>query len=959
MHRRAVRSGTLSNRSKYSSKRVPKQFRSFGALNAGYLASIQELNETDIFSTRASAYSPGITKPSTNGTVKAPASTKVQPTSSKVVSPYLDSNQTASLLAYIDFIRRYGYRLSCTNPLDDLDNSHFFLSPELHNVLPQTMEAPASCLAPFLGKHALVNRETIADLVNRLRNTYCNTTSYEISHIRNRAESDWLATQIEFGLSRRPIENSHKRYLLELITRSETFELFLHKAFPGQRWYSLEGSESVIALTDQIIMEAVSANISNIVFGMAHRGRLNFLAHVLDKPYSAILSEFMEGDFAHLATLDGSQWMTDVKYHLGTRINRDIDSDGTPDITLMLFPNPSHLEVVNPAVIGGVRAIQDTANGREGDARSMAVLFHGDAAFAGQGIVAETLNLSSLSGYDTGGSIHIILNNQIGFTTNPADSFSGEQSSDVARGFDIPIAHVNAEDVEACVSVAQLAVAYRRRFGKDFLINLLAYRRHGHNENDDPSITQPITYKKIKTKPSVRALFATQLDKEGVVSAKEAEVMVETCTRELFSIKTKLESDRPVKQQNRSLSPHLTRSLRRGSRNGSYEEKLDSANILIEVSRCITEPPEGFSPHPSVARMMRARSADFASGKADWAFAEALAIGSILKGGTSIRFTGQDVERGTFSHRHAVMFDSKTGETWTPLASLGPGSFSIYNSPLSEISALGFEHGYSVARSQTLVIWEAQFGDFVNNAQSVVDEMIVSAKAKWGQASGLTLLLPHGYEGQGPNHSHAHLERFLALAAKDNVRVAYPTEASQYFHLLRIQTSSLSVEPKPLVIMTPKSLLRHPLATSKISHLLNGRFMPVIVYNKDGIDAVEVKRIVLCTGKVYMDLALSTAAEKARDFAVVRIEELYPFPEEELGELLASMRNAERVIWLQEEPENRGAWLYVRSLLERILGDRSLEYVGRPPTPSPAEGANWLHRIHQNQLIHTALGVGL
>ncbi len=907
-----------------------------GGLNIGYAAELLDQSAPRQVSQTAtnSGNGTGITA-SSNGTAHTG----------------IDAATFDRIRTYAEAIRDFGYRAADLDPLGLRKRSEPLLSPEVHGVTQQALSIPASALPTRVtGAPPLPSTATAADVIEQLRSIYCGTSGYEFAHVRSGEERHWLETQVESGQGLF-LTDEQKVYLLQLLTRAESFEKFLHRAYPGQRWYSLEGMEAMVVLLDQIVLYSSHTDIGNIVLGMAHRGRLNVLAHIFDKPYDDIISGFAEGHFTQLATLEASGWMTDVKYHQGARVERDVDGDGTADVRLLMLPNPSHLEMVDPVVVGAVRAMQDAAGNV---AESMGVIVHGDAAFAGQGVVSETLNLAQLPGYQTGGTIHIIGNNQIGFTTDPEDGFSTEHPSDVARGFDIPVVHVNADDVYACVAAAKLAVAYRQRFHKDFLIDLVAYRRFGHNENDEPGFTQPVIYKQIATHQTVRKVWADTVVGEGAVEQGDADKMPIEQTAMLQATKKKVDSelaDKPSAPPDLGLSRRKFHGL----------EHADSAvpePELKQINKHISAPPQGFTPHPTVARLLKRRlSALSNGGTVDWGHAEALALGSILNDGHDIRLTGQDVRRGTFSHRHAALFDYETGQPWVALDGFGKSNFWINNSPLSEVATVGFEQGYSVMSSGSLIIWEAQFGDFVNNAQSVVDELVASARDKWDQASGLVLLLPHGYEGQGPNHSHAHIERFLALAAKNNLRIAYPTTAAQYFHLLRSQAAMLQEDPIPLVVMTGKSLLRHPLAAAKCKQLSAGGFRPVIRYQKPGTRLEEVKKVVFCTGKVFVDLVSHEDFEASEGISIIRFEELYPYPENYVERELKKLPNAEEFIWLQEEPQNRGAWSFMRPRLMRSLPEnKRLRYVGRPATPSPAEGSNWLHKMQQEHLVRVTLG---
>ncbi len=865
-----------------------------------------------------------------------------------------------ALNSYAEAIRDHGYCAADTDPLGLAIREVPMLEPEYHGLKSDSMDRQLASFVPFFKDRSLNTQDTFADFIAHLKRVYCGTIGYEFAHIHNSEEKQWLRQKVESNSNkfRLGLASEEKRYLLDMLTRVDIFEHFLHKAYPGQRWYSLEGADTAVVLLDQIALEAAYIGVKNLVVGMAHRGRLNILAHAFSKPYRDIIAEFEEGHFEYLASLESKGWMTDVKYHLGARRARDYDNDGVPDITMQLLPNPSHLEMVSPVVIGAVRSLQDLSNADDSVRSAMGIVIHGDAAFAGQGIVAETLNLSGLKGYSVGGSIHIIINNQLGFTTNPEDGFSGVHSSDIARGFCIPIVHVNADDVSACVAAARLAVAYREKFRKDFLINLICYRRYGHNENDEPSLTQPLMYRRISEKPTAREIFVDLLDKEGVITREEADDMAQRRLDDLFIIKKSVEGE--AEEIPADTMEDLGLKLLKGSNTHfkEYGEFKVPLKTLMKVNACISTPPESFSLHPIAERVLSRRSSALEDGgRIDWAHAELLAIGAIMESGIFIRFTGQDAQRGTFSQRHAVLFDYQNGNSWTPLEGAAEGNFRIYNSPLSEAGVIGFEHGYSVMRPDALVLWEAQFGDFVNNAQSIVDEMIMSARAKWNQRTGLVMLLPHGYEGQGPNHSHAHLERFLMLATRGNARIAYPTTAAQYFHLLITASADLREEPKPLIIMTAKSLLRNPLASASKEQLTSGTFHSTRTHISEETSGNDVSRLLLCTGKIFVDLISSTAMKNVRNVAAICIEELYPFPLKPLYEQIANFPNVKEIIWLQEEPKNRGAWVYMQTWLNRLFGDKNVQYIGRPSTASPAEGSNWLHKLQQKALISLAVGL--
>ena len=875
-----------------------------------------------------------------------------------LTEPALSPEQLLRVERLVAAIRRDGHQAANIDPLGLRRRRDEHLRPERYGVTDATLSQSARWLIEAYDQEfPWLAARSIGDAINELKRHYCGSIGFEFDHIHNVEERIWLRDQVEKQSAMSFMADSQKMYLLGLLSRVEAFEKYLHSAFPGRRWYGLEGIESLVALIDQIILQS-TFEVDQIVLGMAHRGRLNVLAHILDQPYDQLISGFLEGRFAHLAELEASGWMTDVKYHLGSRTGRDVDRDGITDIQLRLLPNPSHLGMVVPVVLGAVRSIQDRASS-ESDPQlaAMGLIIHGDAAFAGQGIVHESLNLTTLEGYTVGGAIHIIANNQLGFTTEPQESYSGDYASDVARGYEVPVVHVNAEDMEACMLVAKMAVAYRLQFRKEFVIDLVGYRRHGHNENDEPTFTQPTMYRSIVGRPSIRERWTDRLIDEEIVTQNDTDEMFISTMTELRDVMETIESSGVVGRQeapsNLDLAPDPLEGV-------EYPDTAVDLERLTELNSKITEAPSSFALHPTVKRVFeRRRNALSNDGdEIDWAHAEVLALGSILQDGVGIRLTGQDCERGTFSQRHAAVVDAKNGERYVPLTKTEGAPFWIYNSPLSELGPLGYEHGYSVMSENTLVLWEAQFGDFANNAQSIIDEMVVSAFEKWGQRSNLVLLLPHGYEGQGPNHSHAYIERFLSLASWGNVRVTYPTNSAQYFHLLRTQASSLN-DPKyarPLIVMTPKSLLRHPMAACSPTDLTEGKFDPIRRYVFSDEAPQEVKRVVVCSGKIFVDLKSHPQIGEASGVGVVVLEELHPFPDDSLMDALDYFSGYEEVVWLQEEPMNRGAWEYVRMPISALAG-KTLRYVGRPRSASPASGSNWLHRLQQDRLIRLALGL--
>jgi 2-oxoglutarate decarboxylase len=786
----------------------------------------------------------------------------------------------------------------------------------------------------------LAGRERMAlgDILHVLRDAYCRTIGIEYMHIQDPEEQRWIQEQVEGASPELALDD--QRHILERLNAAEAFEKFLATKYVGQKRFGLEGAESAIPILDAILEAAADADLDGSVIGMPHRGRLNVLTNIVGKSYDQIFREF-EGQ----VDPDSMQGSGDVKYHLG-QTGKFVGRSGK-DIAVELAANPSHLEAVDPVVEGMARAKQDAINDPEAFS-ILPILMHGDAAFAGQGVVAETLNMSDIKGYRVGGTIHVVVNNQIGFTTTPESARSGFYSTDVAKIIQAPIIHVNGDDPEACVRVARLAFAYRERFRKDVVIDMVCYRRHGHNEGDDPSYTQPLMYAKIEERRSVRKLFTESLVKRGQLSLEEAEGALDDFQQRL---QTALEETRQTAPTSEVLArvppppvgvlPHVETGVDRG--------------VLDRVYEALSTFPETFQVHPKLRKQLEARDKLWAEGEVDWALAEAMAYGSLLLEGTDIRIAGQDTRRGTFSHRHAVLVDHTNGDEYAPLAHLGgeQGKFWIYDSLLSEYAALGFEYGYSVVAKDSLVVWEAQFGDFWNGASIIVDQFVVSAEDKWNQTAGLVLYLPHGYEGQGPEHSSGRIERFLTLCAEDNIQVVTCTQASQVFHLIRRQVRR--AVRKPLVIFTPKSLLRARSMRSPASELLEGHFRETI--DDPGVsDPGAVTRIVLAAGKVAHD-ALAARDEADAPVAVVRVEQLYPWPDDQLTEIVARYPNAKDIVWLQEEPENMGPWSFVRGRLhERFDDTHRIHRVSRHESGSPATGSHTVHVQEQTQLLARALG---
>jgi 2-oxoglutarate dehydrogenase E1 component len=797
----------------------------------------------------------------------------------------------AAAMALVKAIRHFGHLAARLDPLGSEPPGDPALDPGPLGLTPESMaRVPADLLRIY------VPGRTLAEAYPRLQETYCGTIAYEVEHIGSHQERVWLRQVIESGDHRQPLTPEMKRKLLARLTAVETLERFLHKAYLGQKRFSIEGLDMLVPMLDQTIELAGASGARRMVLGMAHRGRLNVLAHIVGLPYETIFAEF-EGGRNVEETLTPEGGTGDVKYHHGA--DGVYQTAAGKPVNITLTPNPSHLEAVNPVVEGRARANQTNRRGKDAIhdwTVALPVLIHGDASFAAQGVVAETFNLARLKGYTTGGTIHLIANNQLGFTTDPKEGRSTDYSSDLAKGFDAPIIHVNADDAEACLAAARLAMMYREQFHGDVVIDLVGYRRYGHNEGDEPAYTQPVMYERIKQTPTARQRYADQLSREGVVAAAQAAADVEHVYQRLTEIQ-------------QSLKAHL----REGGA-GEEPQRISGAQPrLAEPDTAVAAPllttlneqlllvPDGFTVIPKLQKQLERRRPTLTEGQIEWAHAEALAFASLLAGGTAIRLTGQDTERGTFSQRHLVLHDARDGRRYAPIQNL-PGArapFELHNSPLSEFACLGFEYGYAAAAPETLVLWEAQYGDFTNGGEVIIDQFIIAGLAKWGQTSRLTLLLPHGYEGQGPEHSSARIERFLALGADGNLRIANCTTPAQYFHLLRRQARH--PELRPLVLFTPKSLLRLPQASSRLEDLTGGAFRPVLD-DPEGDARRAATRLVLCSGKVYYDLRLSPQRAQALHVAIGRVELLYPFPATHVAELIQRYPKVTEIVWVQEEP---------------------------------------------------------
>ena len=874
----------------------------------------------------------------------------VAPSAAQVDEELLQAVQAATSL--LKAHRTHGHLAARLDPLGTEPEGDPALDPE---PLGLTREVMGRIPSRILRMH--VPGATLADALPHLRETYCGTIAYEIEHLASHRQRGWLRERIESGEFRNQLTSDEQKWLLGRLIKVDAFERFMHKAYLGQKQFSVEGLDMTVPMIDQLIHLAAAHGGREVVVGMAHRGRLNVLAHNLGRPYDTIFAEFEGASTLDAVTTIPQGGTGDVKYHHGSQGSYVLPDGGT--ILVNLESNPSHLEYVHPVVVGAARAAQTTRQGphaHRDTSSALPLVLHGDAAFPGQGVVAETLNLQALDGYSVGGTVHLIQNNQVGFTTDPDDSRSTHWASDLAKGFDVPIIHVNADDPAACISAVRLAFAYRQQFGHDVVIDLIGYRRFGHNEADEPAYTQPEMYAKIKQHKRVVDIWGDLLVEQGTVTPAEVEeqkaAMWDHLSQLHADLKAKIKAaedagdvEQPTGeyQLDRSPSPDVPTAV--------------DAGLLRVLNEQLLRVPESFTIHPKLAGQLdRRRKALDDGGRIDWGQAEALAIASLVTEGTPIRLTGQDSERGTFSQRHMVLHDAKTGQTYSPIQHLDEAKapFELHNSPLSEIAALGFEYGYSAEAPDALVMWEAQFGDFANSAQVIFDQFIVSGLAKWGQTTRLTMLLPHGYEGSGPEHSSARLERFLQLAAEGNIRVANLTTPAQMFHLIRRQAKI--PKQRPLIIMTPKSLLRLPQASNRIEHLSETRFFPVLA--EPWIDVDKVTRLILCTGKIYYDLVGHSQRENNESVAVGRVELLYPFPEAQLVELLATYPNLEEVVWVQEEPRNMGARAHMGPRLMQILPEHlRFGYVGRPERASTGEGYPAAHVLEQSRILETALDV--
>ncbi len=914
----------------------------FTGVNAGYVYELFERYRRDPSSVdeatrRAFAtWTPQDPSETRGGPVERPAE----------LARSTDWQAALAVVSLAESIRRFGHLaarldpIGFTAPIGDPS-----LNPQSHGLTTEVLERLPASIVSGPAAHGAANA---LEAINRLRQIYCSTSGHDYHHIFVPEERVWLREAVESGQFRPPKDPINSLELLQRITSVETFEKFLHRTFPGKTRFSLEGLDVMVPIIDEIISDAAAGGVKHVMIAMAHRGRLNLLVHILQKPISEVLAEFKDPLFARSWRIDLG-WMGDVKYHAGARAER---REGPASVVISMPPNPSHLEAVDPVLNGMARAaatsVEQPGTPKVDKGKVLTILIHGDSAFPGQGVVAETLNLSRLEGYDVGGIIHIIANNQIGFTAEPSESYSTSYASGLARGFKIPILHVNADDPVACIEAGRLAWVYRDRFKLDFLIDIVGYRRYGHNEGDEPAFTQPLLYQKVASHPTVREQYAKALVESRQITTEQADQMVRAKMTELEQIYAALKPEQDYHPPIPEVPPS---GAAKRTRTAVPIERLESLNVsLLKL-------PEGFSVHRKLERGRERRAAMFANPAErtiDWSAAEELALATILEDRVPIRLTGEDVERGTFSHRHAVYHDVVTGARHIPLERLpqSKAAFEIHNSPLSENATVGFEVGYNIQEGSRLVMWEAQYGDFINGAQVVLDEFITSGRAKWGLTPSLVLLLPHGYEGQGPDHSSARLERFLDAAADTNMRIANCTTAAQYFHLLRRQALLLTTDPLPLVVMTPKSLLRHPFTASAPLSLAEGRFQMLIDDDTAAVEPSRVRRLVLCSGKIAVDLMTSEPRKNNQNVAITRVEQLYPFPLDEVRELIDRYPKVREVCWVQEEPENMGAWEFVRPILETLLDGRTpFRYIGRVRNSSPSEGSAAWHAVNQRAIV--------
>ncbi len=877
------------------------------------------------------------------------------------------------VLKLIEAYRTLGHLTARTNPLVSSSNGATpaaAVDPRLtlayygltNHDLKSSFQALREIRSPKLNQNS-----TLEAALQVLQETYGNTTSVEVGHIQDEAVRDWVLTAVEGGSTSQPLNAEQQKRILTKLTEAECFERYLHTRFVAQKRFSIEGGDALVPMLVELVHAGAKSGLQDLVLGMAHRGRLNVLTNVFQKPYQSMLVEF-EGTYK----LDTSMGESDVKYHMGYSADM---ATAHGNVHLSLGFNPSHLEFINPVALGVARAkLRKHALVAQADANKavldyskvfskvVSVQVHGDAAFAGQGVVYETLQMSGLKAYQVGGSIHVIVNNQVGFTTSPRDSRTTRYSSDLARILEAPIIRVNGDDAEACVRAMLFAVEFRNKFNRDILIDLLCYRKYGHNEGDEPSFTQPVMYRQIKDHKSPREIYATHLTAQKVLAAGDTQKLVDDVNAQLTTAHQAAKAAKDV-----SLAVSAFEGAWKGLRRATdvdFESSVPTAvsvEALKEYGAKLTHIPSTLKPHPKLQRLIETRRAQIEQGQGlEWGTAEGLAFASLVAEGVAVRITGQDVERGTFSHRHSVWYDVETNQPYTPLHAIHPAQsqYEGFNSHLSETAVLGYEFGYSVAEPRVLSIWEAQFGDFGNGAQVIIDQFIASSETKWSRMSGLVLLLPHGYEGQGPEHSSARLERYLQLCARNNMQVVNLSTPAQIFHALRRQVKRDF--RKPLIVMSPKSVLRHPMAISTLEELSDGRFLEIIDDTLTAPQRKKIKKLILCTGKVYYDLLAAKNEAKAEHVALVRVEQLYPLATKQLIAVLNQYTAVKEICWVQEEPKNMGAWMFMRDPLEAVMAESKLasaklSYVGRPASASPAVGSIKVHNKEQSSIVEEAL----
>ncbi|MCB2200457.1 2-oxoglutarate dehydrogenase E1 component [bacterium] len=912
----------------------PSKIPPFGQLNAEYVESVYEQWKADPASVDESwqsffqGFEFGLPFAPSEGSAAQGAEISANDASAQ--------SRVASLIfAY----RNSGHASADVNPLKDTPPLHQDLELSQFGFSEQDLDRLFDT-----GHLPVPDQLSLREILDVLQETYCGHIGVQYLHIQDVPIRRWLQAEMEPKRNKPDYDRDKRLEILSQLTDAEMFESFIQTRYPGQKRFSLEGAETLIPAVHALVEAAPEVGIKEMVIGMAHRGRLNILANILDKSYAGIFSEF-EGNLLpdHFGG-DG-----DVKYHKG--FSSEHRNRYGRSVHLSLTANPSHLEAVNPVVLGRVRAKQRQHGDLDERTSILGLLIHGDAAFAGQGMVSETLNMSQLKGYRTGGTVHIIVNNQIGFTTDPTDSRSSAYCTDVAKAIDAPIFHVNGDDPEAVVYAVELALRFRQEFKRDVVIDMLCYRKHGHNEGDEPAFTQPLLYDKIRNHPSTRTAYTKRLVEEGVLDDAKAKEIAE-------HFQTQLQRHfEYARASHAELEVQAFDDLWQGLEAPYSSEPIKTAaeqETLLKVTRALTNVPDGFNLHRKIKRYLPEKmEAIEKGGMVDWSFGEALAFGTLLAEGSPVRLSGQDSERGTFSQRHAAWIDIKSGEKMLPLNNISEeqAHFCVYNSPLNEASVLGFEYGYSLAEPRMLVIWEAQFGDFVNGAQVIIDQFITSSQSKWQRTSGLVMLLPHGWEGQGPEHSNAYLERYLAACAQDNIQVCNLTTPAQYYHVLRRQIK----RPfrRPLIIMAPKSMLRHKRAVSPVKELMEGSFQEII--DDDEMKVKDVRRVVLCSGKVYWDLLEKREEEEVKDVALLRVEQFYPLRNDLLTKYIGRYKNAEEILWVQEEPKNRGGWTHMRPVLQHLFPEHNLRYVGRGYAASPATGSLKRHQQEQATLVSEAV----